>query len=546
MTEAEVPLEELRSIPAPPAADAPRRSSVPPPVITPVPRATAPILTNDAEVPLEELLADEVSTVLESSSNEDITAPLRPISTTAEDNPMADLPREDVTAPFRPVSAAPQDHRTAEAPDADITAQLRLVSATAEDNPMADVSREETTAPSQPASVAIEDHPTAASAMEDEATQVLSHHRDISNRDAALSQQYLAQTHVSEAPEGDTHAVADSRNIDDFNCAPEAGAAASLDESTEQATIPLDRFAREANGAAMAGVDQPLHLRAVGRASPSGLIETTPIAVADAPSFISDSDGTQLIPTRRWILPRKVGVLALTTVAAAMVVYGTLRWSEPKKVTVVGSVKPVASIPSKFVSPAKPQVVEPKAPEPAAAAGVDTPQVATAAVDAAAVALDMAEEQKAPSIAAEEKRGTKTHKSAHGRGISKLSSGASLAKRTSKVEAIKEKARAHFQARRYSAAAAAYKEATRLDPSNAGSYAGLGASLTAIHDSDGAIAAYQRAIQLSPKSSGYHAALGRTYYSKGDKARAIKAYKKAVEIDPNNRLAQSALKRLAR
>jgi tetratricopeptide (TPR) repeat protein len=133
-----------------------------------------------------------------------------------------------------------------------------------------------------------------------------------------------------------------------------------------------------------------------------------------------------------------------------------------------------------------------------------------------------------------------------GRGISKLSSGASIAKRAPSAESIKEKAREYFQAGKFAAAAAAYKEASRLDPSNAGSFAGLGASLVAANDTDGAIAAYQRAIQLSPKTSGYHAALGRTYFTKGDRARAIKAYKKALEVDPNNRVAQAALARLGR
>jgi serine/threonine protein kinase/Flp pilus assembly protein TadD len=507
MTEAEMPLEELRSIPQPPAADAPRRSTVPPPIHTPTRDATnAPILTNDAEVTLEEIITEDLSTDLVSSSSEDIAAPLQPVSIATEDHPIAAASTEDLTMQLQPVS---------------ITA---------------------------------EDHKVAASVMDDEATQVLSHRGGISYRDAVLSQQYLAQAHAFEAPDGETDTVTDDRDIDDIGCAAGTGGSAPLVEPPEQATIPLTHFAQAATGAVTTDTDQAINSRAMESASESALAETSPVAVADAPPLISDSEGTELILNRQWSLPRKLGVLALTTVTAAVVVYGALRWSEPKKATVVGSAKPVVqakpihSVPSKVIAaPAKPQVQQPKAPEPAAAAAIiDTPK-ATAAVDAAVVTPDSTEEKKASSTAAvEDNRGSKKQKSVRGRAISKTSSGASLAKRSSKVEAIKEKARAHFQAGRYSAAAAAYKEATRLEPSNAGSFAGLGASLIAIHDSDGAIAAYQRAIQLSPKSSGYHAALGRTYGAKGDKARAIKAYKKAVEIDPKNRVAQNALKRLTR
>lgn len=431
-----------RSVPLPPAPNAPRRSSIPPPLSMPA-RASAPVLTNEAEVPLEELITADLSTDVESGSSVAIAALLQPISTATEDHPMAAASSEDLTMPLHPVS------------------------------------------------VTVEHHPMTASVTDDEATQVLSHRGDISYRDAVLSQQYLTQAHAFESPESDSDAATDDRDAQ------------------------------------------------------SALVGTFPQAVADTRPLISDSEGTELIPRRQWSLPRKLGVLTLTTVTAAVVVYGALRWSEPKKVTVVGSgkpvakVKPVHSVPSKVIAaPAKPQVQLPKAPEPAATAAV---------VDTAAVAPDSTEEKKASfTAAAEESRGSKRQKSARARGISKLSSGASPAKQSRKVEAIKEKARAHFQAGRYSAAAAAYKEATRLEPSNAGSFAGLGASLIAIHDRDGAIAAYQRAILLSPDSSGYHAALGRTYYAKGDKARAIKAYKKAVELDPKNRVAQNALKRLAR
>ncbi len=116
--------------------------------------------------------------------------------------------------------------------------------------------------------------------------------------------------------------------------------------------------------------------------------------------------------------------------------------------------------------------------------------------------------------------------------------------RKAKSDELREEGRQHYAAGRYREAANAYREATRYAPSHAGSYAGLGASLLASGDPDGAIAAYQRAIQLQPRSSGFHAALGRAYYTKGDGGRAVAAYRKALELNPNNKIARMALVRL--
>jgi serine/threonine protein kinase len=105
----------------------------------------------------------------------------------------------------------------------------------------------------------------------------------------------------------------------------------------------------------------------------------------------------------------------------------------------------------------------------------------------------------------------------------------------------REQARIAYQARNYREAAQWYKKATALQPSNAGMWAGLGASRLAAGDEAGAIAAYQKATKLSPRTAGYHAALGRAYMAKGDRGKAKASLQKALSLDPSNRSAKDAL-----
>ncbi|MDB4985107.1 MAG: Serine/threonine protein kinase [Myxococcaceae bacterium] len=105
-------------------------------------------------------------------------------------------------------------------------------------------------------------------------------------------------------------------------------------------------------------------------------------------------------------------------------------------------------------------------------------------------------------------------------------------------------AQAAFAAKNYKAAAAAYERAARADPTNPGTFAGLGAALMKLGDSKGALHAYQKAVKLSPQASGLHAALGRSYLANGDKAKAISEYKRALALDPKNEAAKYALAQL--
>jgi Flp pilus assembly protein TadD len=111
-------------------------------------------------------------------------------------------------------------------------------------------------------------------------------------------------------------------------------------------------------------------------------------------------------------------------------------------------------------------------------------------------------------------------------------------------EALRTRARTAFSAHHYDEAAQAYEQAARLQPSNAGVYAGLGAARLAGGNSSGAVQAYERAVQLQPSSPGYHAALGRALATAGDRTRARHEYEEALRLDPGNRDARSGLDRL--
>ena len=117
----------------------------------------------------------------------------------------------------------------------------------------------------------------------------------------------------------------------------------------------------------------------------------------------------------------------------------------------------------------------------------------------------------------------------------------SRADRIAKADALKNEARTLYQGSRYKEAAAAYERAVALNPSDAGAYAGLGASQLAAKNANAAIDAYSKAVQLQPSSSGFHAALGRAYLTRGDRDRARAAYQKALQLNPDNGAAKTAL-----
>ncbi|MEZ4255846.1 MAG: protein kinase [Polyangiales bacterium] len=115
---------------------------------------------------------------------------------------------------------------------------------------------------------------------------------------------------------------------------------------------------------------------------------------------------------------------------------------------------------------------------------------------------------------------------------------------TNAFEAARTSGKQLFGAGRYAEAAAAYEQATKLNPNHAGSFSGLGASRLAAGDARGAVDAYMRAVSLAPSHSGYFAALGRAYMTAGDRDNAVQAYQRALALNPENSAARNALAQL--
>src|SRR5205085_8526651 len=91
-------------------------------------------------------------------------------------------------------------------------------------------------------------------------------------------------------------------------------------------------------------------------------------------------------------------------------------------------------------------------------------------------------------------------------------------------------------------AAAAFREAIRLDPKSAPAHFNLGAVLCDVkHDYDGAIAAFKEAIRLDPKDADAHYCLGNALRGKGDPDGAIAAFREAIRLDPGHAPARNNL-----
>jgi Flp pilus assembly protein TadD len=112
------------------------------------------------------------------------------------------------------------------------------------------------------------------------------------------------------------------------------------------------------------------------------------------------------------------------------------------------------------------------------------------------------------------------------------------------VDELRAQARAHFQARRYREAAQAYEQATRLAPTNASVWSGLGAARLSAGDNAGAVQAYERAVQLAPTTAGFHVGLGRAYARSGNRTGARSEFERALQLDSSNADARNELSRL--
>jgi Flp pilus assembly protein TadD len=105
-------------------------------------------------------------------------------------------------------------------------------------------------------------------------------------------------------------------------------------------------------------------------------------------------------------------------------------------------------------------------------------------------------------------------------------------------------ARGHFRAGRFRDSAMAYGQVTRMDPTNAGAFAGLGSALLRGRQFPAAVNAYGQAVQLQPGNPNYHAFLGEAFAATNDRTRAAAEYQAALAIQPNNFIASQGLSRL--
>jgi tetratricopeptide (TPR) repeat protein len=88
--------------------------------------------------------------------------------------------------------------------------------------------------------------------------------------------------------------------------------------------------------------------------------------------------------------------------------------------------------------------------------------------------------------------------------------------------------------RDYDAAAACFREAIRLDPTDSRAHIGLGAVCDGKRNREGAIACFREAIRLDPKDVVAHRNLAKTRLDFGDIDGAIAEYREATRLDPAN------------
>ena len=86
----------------------------------------------------------------------------------------------------------------------------------------------------------------------------------------------------------------------------------------------------------------------------------------------------------------------------------------------------------------------------------------------------------------------------------------------------------------YNGAIAVYQQAAKLDPKNAGIYAGIGYLYTQQGNFTLGLDAYRRAIAINPNSSYFYYAVGYIKSNTRDNKGAREAYRKAIQLNRSN------------
>jgi len=114
----------------------------------------------------------------------------------------------------------------------------------------------------------------------------------------------------------------------------------------------------------------------------------------------------------------------------------------------------------------------------------------------------------------------------------------------SKLSKYLTRARSALGAGQLAAAEKAYVAITRIDPSHAMAFAGLGLARAKQGNLKGAIQAYETAVSLAPNLISLQVVLGRAYKRAGRKAQARASFEQALVLDPGHAEAQRQLRKL--
>jgi tetratricopeptide (TPR) repeat protein len=106
--------------------------------------------------------------------------------------------------------------------------------------------------------------------------------------------------------------------------------------------------------------------------------------------------------------------------------------------------------------------------------------------------------------------------------------------------------RVYYARGQHEAAAAAYRQAMALDPTDDWLYKNLGLMYCTLQQYDEAIAAYQEAIRIDPTNAFLHNELGNIYSVLDRNEEARTAYERDIELDASSYQSMGGLARLER
>jgi len=115
-------------------------------------------------------------------------------------------------------------------------------------------------------------------------------------------------------------------------------------------------------------------------------------------------------------------------------------------------------------------------------------------------------------------------------------------KNAMRVEGLKAKGNAAFAKKEFSAAAAQYSVACRLDPQNHVLFSNRSASYAGLQEWDKAKEDAVKVIKMKPDWPKGYSRLGAAFHGKNEWKDAVDAYKQGLEFDPDNAQLKDGIK----